>query len=80
MRHEQRISIHTLPLHFGRVLTGSEGGQSHPDQDIPDILRKVAASGLDLSGFVSHRGRLDELSEVMRGMREGEVIHAIIAP
>jgi S-(hydroxymethyl)glutathione dehydrogenase/alcohol dehydrogenase len=80
MPHDQRVSIHTLPLHFGRILTGSEGGQSHPDRDIPDILCKVAASGLDLSGFVSHRGTLSALPEVMQGMREGEVIHAIITP
>jgi S-(hydroxymethyl)glutathione dehydrogenase/alcohol dehydrogenase len=80
MPHDQRVSIHTLPLHFGRVLTGSEGGQSHPDRDIPDILQKVAAAGLDLSGFVSHRGTLDALPEVIQGMRDGEVIHAIITP
>jgi S-(hydroxymethyl)glutathione dehydrogenase/alcohol dehydrogenase len=80
MPHDQRVSIHTLPLHFGRILTGSEGGQSHPDRDIPAILQKLAAAGLDLSGFVSHRGTLDALPEVMQGMRDGEVIHAIITP
>ncbi len=80
MPHNQRVSIHTLPLHFGRILTGSEGGQSHPDRDIPEILCKVAASGLDLSGFVSHRTSLSALPGVMQGMRDGEVIHAIIAP
>ena len=39
MPSDQRVSIHTLPLHFGRTLTGSEGGQSRPEIDIPEILR-----------------------------------------
>jgi hypothetical protein len=80
MPSDQRVSIHTLPLHFGRVLTGSEGGQSRPEIDIPEILRRLAAEKLDVSGFVSHRGLLVELPVVIDGMRRGEVIHAIVRP
>ena len=80
MPSDQRVSIHTLPLHFGRVLTGSEGGQSHPDKDIPAILRKLEGCCIDVSGFVSHRGRLDALSGLMEQMRRGEVVHAIVRP
>lgn len=80
MPSDQRVSIHTLPLHFGRVLTGSEGGQSRPEFDIPEILRRLASEKLDVSGFVSHRGLLGDLPEVMAAMRSGEVIHAIVKP
>lgn len=76
----QRVSIHTLPLHFGRVLTGSEGGQSRPGMDIPEILRRLDEAKLDVSGFVSHRGLLRDLPDVIDGMRRGEVIHAIVRP
>jgi len=30
MRHDQQLSLNTLPLHYGKVLTGSEGGSSQP--------------------------------------------------
>jgi S-(hydroxymethyl)glutathione dehydrogenase/alcohol dehydrogenase len=80
MPSDQRVSIHTLPLHFGRVLTGSEGGQSKPDVDIPTIIDLLRSQGVNLAGFVSHRGSLESLQELVDGMRRGEVIHAIIRP
>jgi S-(hydroxymethyl)glutathione dehydrogenase/alcohol dehydrogenase len=80
MPQDQRVSIHTLPLHFGRILTGSEGGESRPEFDIPDILRRLASERVDISGFVSHRGLLGDLPQVIDGMRRGEVIHAIVRP
>jgi S-(hydroxymethyl)glutathione dehydrogenase/alcohol dehydrogenase len=80
MPSDQRVSIHTLPLHFGRVLTGSEGGQSKPDVDIPTIIDLLRSQGVNLAGFVSHRGSLESVQELVDGMRRGEVIHAIIRP
>jgi S-(hydroxymethyl)glutathione dehydrogenase/alcohol dehydrogenase len=80
MPSDQRVSIHTLPLHFGRVLTGSEGGQSHPHFDIPAILQILSQRQLDVSGFVSHRGGLFRLASLVDEMRSGEVVHAILKP
>jgi S-(hydroxymethyl)glutathione dehydrogenase/alcohol dehydrogenase len=80
MPSDQRVSIHTLPLHFGRTLTGSEGGQSRPEFDIAEILGRLGATKLDVSGFVSHRGLLGDLPDVIHGMRRGEVIHTIVRP
>lgn len=80
MPHDQRVSIHTLPLHFGRTLTGSEGGQSRPDQDIPAILRRLDEASIDCGGFVSHRASLASLPSVIEAMRSGEAIHAIVTP
>ncbi len=79
MPHDQRVCIHTLPLHFGRVLTGSEGGQSHPDRDIPDILQHFAVNSVSVAGFVTDRGSLNDLPEIMDRMRRGEVVHAIVS-
>ena len=80
MPSNQRVSIHTLPLHFGRTLTGSEGGQSQPDQDIPEILRVLAEQKIDWRGFISHRGVLTSLEADIPRMRSGEVVHLIAAP
>jgi Zn-dependent alcohol dehydrogenase len=62
------------------VLTGSEGGQSKPDVDIPTIIDLLRSQGVNLAGFVSHRGSLESVQELVDGMRRGEVIHAIIRP
>jgi S-(hydroxymethyl)glutathione dehydrogenase/alcohol dehydrogenase len=80
MPHDQRASIHTLPLHFGRVLTGSEGGQSQPGGDIPDILQVLKSHRLNVGGFVTDRGSLDDLSDIADRMRRGEVTHAVVSP
>ena len=41
-RHDEDITIHSLPLHFGKALTGCEGGQSRSDLDIPRYLKCTA--------------------------------------
>ena len=78
MPHAQRVSIHTLPLHFGRILTGSEGGQSQPDKDIPKILRVLTERKIDWRGFISCRGNLTGLEQITQQMRSGAVTHAIM--
>ncbi len=78
MPSDQRVSIHTLPLHFGRVLTGSEGGQSRPHEDIPRILAQLAAAEKNWCGFITHRGALTAVNELMQRMRSGEVVHALV--
>lgn len=76
--HDKKVSINTLPLHFGRTLTGSEGGQSRPHEDIPRILDQLAASQTDWRGFITHRGRLEDVNGLMDRMRSGEVVHALV--
>jgi len=78
MRHDRKMSLNTLPLHFGKVLTGSEGGASQPAEDIPRYLRMIDAGLFDPSGFVSHRIKLEDINDGIARMRSGEVIHCII--
>ena len=77
---DKKISINTLPLHFGRAFTGSEGGQSRPHEDIPSILGQLAAGKIDWRSFITHRGPLDQVNDLMDKMRSGEVVHAIMNP
>jgi S-(hydroxymethyl)glutathione dehydrogenase/alcohol dehydrogenase len=78
MAHDKRVSLHTLPLHFGRVLTGSEGGGSLPATDIPRFVRMMQAGRFDPNGFVSHRLTLADVNDGIARMRSGEVVHAMI--
>ena len=78
MSHEKKLSINTLPLHMGKMLTGSHGGESKPAQDIPRYLRMMKAGRFETSGFVSHRAELGSINEAIGKMRSGEAIHTII--
>ncbi len=78
MPHDKRVTLHTLPLHFGKVLTGSEGGGSQPHRDIPRLVRMMQDGRFDPRGFVSHRLKLPDINDAIARMRGGEVIHAII--
>jgi len=78
MAHDQKISLNTLPLHFGKVLTGSHGGGSQPAEDIPRLVRMLQAGRFDPSGFVTHRLPLEDVNDAIARMRSGEIIHAMI--
>jgi S-(hydroxymethyl)glutathione dehydrogenase/alcohol dehydrogenase len=78
MGYDKKVSINTLPLHFGKILTGSTGGDSKPAEDIPRYLRMLRDKRFDLNGFVSHRIPLEQVNEGIAKMRCGEVIHCMI--
>lgn len=78
MAHDRQLSLNTLPLHHGKVLTGSEGGGSRPADDIPRYLRMMKAGRFDPRGMVSHRLPLEDINDGIARMRSGEVIHALV--
>jgi S-(hydroxymethyl)glutathione dehydrogenase/alcohol dehydrogenase len=78
MAHDKKLSLNTLPLHFGKVLTGSHGGDSRPAEDIPRYLRMMQAGRIDPRDFISHRVPLAGVNDAIAKMRSGEVIHALI--
>jgi S-(hydroxymethyl)glutathione dehydrogenase/alcohol dehydrogenase len=78
MAHDRKLSLNTLPLHFGKVLTGSHGGGSQPAEDIPRYLRMMNNNVFDPRSFVSHRLGLEQVNEGVAKMRSGEVVHCMI--
>ena len=78
MHHENRVQIHTLPLHFEKILTGSVGGDSRPAEDIPRYLRMMQERRFDPKPFVTHRMHLEEINRGIQMMRDGEVVHAMV--
>lgn len=72
-RHDQDITIHSLPLHFGKVLTGCEGGGTDPAVDIPRYLRLYRSGKLQLDRLITHRLRFDDINAALDKVRAGEV-------
>ena len=71
-RKVDNISIYSLPLHFNKVLTGSHGGDSRPDIDIPRYLGLVRSGKMVLDGLVTHEFPLAEVNEAIAVVRRGE--------
>lgn len=71
-KHDDPITIHSLPLHFGKVLTGSEGGSSKPHEDIPRLATLVRAGKLNLDRLVTHEFPLDQVNDAIALVRSGE--------
>jgi S-(hydroxymethyl)glutathione dehydrogenase / alcohol dehydrogenase len=71
-RHDDPITIHSLPLHFGKVLTGSHGGDSKPHEDIPRLAALVRAGLLNLDGLVTHEFPLEQVNEALDVVRSGQ--------
>jgi S-(hydroxymethyl)glutathione dehydrogenase/alcohol dehydrogenase len=69
----RKPTFYTLPLHFNKVLTGSEGGGCRPEIDIPKLVRLCEAGKLDFLGLVSKRYRLDQINEAIDDLKNGRV-------
>ena len=78
-RFDQDITIHSLPLHFGKVLTGCEGGHANPAVDIPKYLRLYRDGKLRVDGLITHRMPFPEINAALEQVRAGEVGRCVLA-
>ncbi|MEO8039524.1 MAG: zinc-binding dehydrogenase [Betaproteobacteria bacterium] len=67
------ITIHSLPLHFGKVLSGSHGGETIPERDIPRYHGLYRSGRIKLRELLTHRYKLDEINSAIAGMRDGTI-------
>jgi len=77
-RHDDPITIDSLPLHFDKILTGSEGGGTIPSRDIPRYLRLQEAGRYELSELISHRFRLEEVNLALDTFRAGKAYRCML--
>jgi S-(hydroxymethyl)glutathione dehydrogenase / alcohol dehydrogenase len=77
-RHDRDITIHSLPLHFGKVLTGCEGGRADPTTDIPRYLSLYRNGKLKLDGLVTHRFELDQINNALDAVRSGDAGRCVL--
>jgi S-(hydroxymethyl)glutathione dehydrogenase/alcohol dehydrogenase len=70
-RKDQNISIHSLPLHFGKEIKGSHGGEAIPHEDIPRYHSMYRSGRIKLKELVTDSFPLDEINTAIRKMRDG---------
>jgi S-(hydroxymethyl)glutathione dehydrogenase/alcohol dehydrogenase len=77
-RKGDNISIYSLPLHFNKILRGSEGGDAEPHIDIPRYVRLVQAGRFILDGLITHEFPLQKVNEAIALVRAGEAGRVLV--
>ena len=70
-RKGQNISLYSLPLHFGKEIKGSHGGEAIPHEDIPRYHSMYRSGRIKLKELVTDSFPLDEINTAIRKMRDG---------
>ena len=65
------IKIHSLPLHFGKTISGSHGGESSPEKDIPRYHLMYSAKKIELSKLITKVDKLDNINQMISEMQNG---------
>ena len=74
----EKISIYSLPLFFDKKLTGSHGGSSNPDNDIPRYIRLINNNKMSLKDLITHEFNLVEINKAIDLFRSGKAGRIII--
>ena len=72
-RQGGNISIYSLPLHFGKIISGSHGGESEPAEDIPRFIRLFKANKLELEPIITNEFQFFEINKAIAGMKDGTI-------
>lgn len=67
------ISIYSLPLHFGKKLSGSHGGEALPHIDIPRYHNLYRSGRIRLQELITNHFTLDQINEAIMEMRSGNI-------
>jgi S-(hydroxymethyl)glutathione dehydrogenase/alcohol dehydrogenase len=75
---DEKISIDSFPLHFGKSITGSHGGDVNPDYVIPRLIALQNSGRLSLEGMISHELNFSQINEALDMMRKGQVLRCVL--
>jgi S-(hydroxymethyl)glutathione dehydrogenase / alcohol dehydrogenase len=72
-RKGNSINIYSLPLHFGKTISGSHGGETIPNEDIPRYQKLFDAGRIQLKPLITDHFKLKEINTAIQKMRNGEI-------
>jgi len=74
----EKITIDSFPIHFGRKLIGSHGGETLPDVDIPRYVTLHKLGRLRLEELITHRFPLEKINEAISAVRSGDAGRCLV--
>jgi Zn-dependent alcohol dehydrogenase len=72
------INIHSLPLHFGKKITGSQGGDAIPQDDIPRYHKLFDNGRIKLSELITEKINLENINVAISRIRSGEMCGRVL--
>ncbi len=75
---DSHIKIYSLPLHFGKLILGSHGGECLPEHDIPRYLKLLTNKKINFEGLITSRYSLNDINIAINSMRSGSSSGRII--
>lgn len=66
------IRINTLPMHFGKIIKGSDGGKSSPAIDIPRYNNLSRLKIIDFNKLITNEFPLESINQAIDLMRNGQ--------
>ena len=66
-----KTELYTLPMHFGKSMTGTTGGEAIPHEDIPRYMALTASRGIDLNDLITEIAPLTGINDLIQKMRNG---------
>ena len=71
-RNGNNINLYSLPLHFGKGLAGSHGGEAIPHLDIPRYQNLFCADRIRLRELLTERLPLEDINTAIENIRSGK--------
>lgn len=68
---KNKTKLYTLPLHFGKKITGSHGGDTYPDNDINEYISILNKRKINLKKFIFKEFKFTEINNAIKLFRKG---------
>lgn len=78
LHYQEPVTIDAHPLHFGRQVIGSHGGDTQPDVDIPLYVDLYLSGKLKLNELITHQFWLEDINNAFGALKRGEVGRALV--
>jgi S-(hydroxymethyl)glutathione dehydrogenase/alcohol dehydrogenase len=72
-KKENNIRIFSLPLHFGKSISGSHGGDGNPYFDIPRYYNLYQNGKIKLKNLISNIIQIENINKAIEDMRSGDM-------
>lgn len=77
-RKGNNINIYSLPLHFGKTIIGSHGGESKPEEDIHRYLNLIKNKSIEFEHIISKRFGINDINEALSVMQDGKTAGRVL--
>ena len=78
LSHGERITIDPFDLIKGKLIVGTWGGETNPENDIPRYADLYLAGKLKLRELITHQFRLEDINDAFQALEKGDVAKAIV--